>query len=97
MKSWPEHWMEVTSGAFFGCLGCASLKILKLWTKININAKIDCEANFFKFQPIRVLWAPQVLPDELQSFLPSDRPKSSRWRVERFVPQVRVMMGVLKS
>ena len=36
----------------------------------------------------RVLW---VLPDELQSFLPSDRPKPSRWRVERFVPQADVL------
>ncbi|CAJ1416707.1 unnamed protein product [Effrenium voratum] len=34
----------------------------------------------------RVLW---VLPDELQGFLPSERPAS--WRVERFVPQADVL------
>lgn len=36
----------------------------------------------------RVLW---VLPDELQSFLPSERPALGRWRVERFVPQADVL------
>ena len=34
-------------------------------------------------------WLRQVLPDELQSYLPSERPGASRWRVETFVPQAK--------
>ncbi|CAK8991661.1 UDP-glycosyltransferase 83A1 [Durusdinium trenchii] len=36
----------------------------------------------------RVLW---VLPQEIQSFLPTDRPNARRWRVEAFVPQADVL------